>query len=109
METRRFIPLHESVEKQISAAINTPGLSHIVPRLTVLQADGRNSAKIDFRIGNKPVGVWLVVCSDGSFVLCENWRGPLKTRNWTADEVAPKAVIHAVLASLKMRVMEDAA
>ena len=105
----RFIPLHESVEREISAALNTPGLVHIDAHTTVFEADGRYSAKVDYRIHNQSVGIWLVVCSDGSFVLCENWRGPLKTKSWTAEEANPKDVIAAVLAALMTRVTEDAA
>lgn len=107
---RRFVPLHESVEKTILDALGVPGLSHIETKTLLCDAEDKIGARIEFLIAGKPCGVSLMVTAEGSFVLADiksaddGW-----TQNWGADEAEPDVITHAVVAALRRRVIEPVA
>lgn len=104
MDARRFETRPESIERELRVSINRPGLLHIDTKLIVCDAEPE-SGKIDFTVAGQPVGVFCMICADGSFVLVEDKHGKRVTRNWTSDEATPEEIKPAVVAALWARVI----
>lgn len=105
--TRRFVPLHESVESTLRDALALPGMSHLKTKVLICEAEKKTSALIDFLAAGESIGVTLNVCADGSFILIEKRPGENPwSQSWMADEADPDVVTGAVIAALRRRVTD---